>query len=417
MALGIMRPQSQDAAFKSISLSIKPRVGLVPGAFFISTTGNDSTGDGSLGNPWLTIGKFNSVAVAGNTCYMRGGTYLFATQNVVDASGSSGSYITLRNYPGETPVIDGTGNNNSGGYAGIRVAGNYWYFKGLEIYNSPGHGFYTVAGVHHLTIEMCNVHDCMRVDVAGGSLQLNTSGDILILNNDVHHTGHTGSEGGTGIALDSATGVSNNVIRGNRMWRNNDNGLATFNCFSPVLIENNWCWENGYDVNGVHQDPGDGVGFKLGGNQTGDGGHTVRNNLLWGNYGNGYDDNSADNPITVYNNTAYGNALDGISNNFAFYTNIANVLRNNLATTPRAAFSSPGNVVHDHNSWDLSVTVTDADFLSVDFTANTGARKADGSLPDSNFLRLAGGSDCIDAGTDVGIAYNGAAPDLGAYET
>jgi hypothetical protein len=37
-------------------------------------------------------------------------------------------------------------------------------------------------------------------------------------------------------------------------------------------------------------------------------------------------------------------------------------------------------------------------------------------LPVSNFLRLAPDSDCIGKGTDVGIAYSGSAPDLGAYE-
>ena len=45
------------------------------------------------------------------------------------------------------------------------------------------------------------------------------------------------------------------------------------------------------------------------------------------------------------------------------------------------------------------------------------ARKADGSLPDLNgYFQLAEGSDLIDAGTDVGLAYEGTAPDLGAFE-
>ncbi len=54
--------------------------------------------------------------------------------------------------------------------------------------------------------------------------------------------------------------------------------------------------------------------------------------------------------------------------------------------------------------------------MTLDFTANTGVRKADGSLPDSTFLHLVGGSDLIDAGVDVGLSYNGAAPDLGACD-
>ncbi|MFQ6036902.1 MAG: ankyrin repeat domain-containing protein [Sedimentisphaerales bacterium] len=46
----------------------------------------------------------------------------------------------------------------------------------------------------------------------------------------------------------------------------------------------------------------------------------------------------------------------------------------------------------------------------------TGQRNPDGSLPESDFLRLAPGSDAIDAGTDVGLPFVGKAPDLGAFE-
>ena len=45
------------------------------------------------------------------------------------------------------------------------------------------------------------------------------------------------------------------------------------------------------------------------------------------------------------------------------------------------------------------------------------ARQADGSLPVLPFLRLAAGSDLIDKGTDLGFAFNGRAPDLGAFES
>ena len=46
-----------------------------------------------------------------------------------------------------------------------------------------------------------------------------------------------------------------------------------------------------------------------------------------------------------------------------------------------------------------------------------GTAKADGSLPDIDFMRLVAGSHLIDAGVDVGLPYNGSAPDLGYFET
>jgi hypothetical protein len=62
------------------------------------------------------------------------------------------------------------------------------------------------------------------------------------------------------------------------------------------------------------------------------------------------------------------------------------------------------------------VTVSSDDFLSVDEALAEAVRQADGSLPNVDFMRLAAGSDLIDAGTDVGLPYNGSAPDLGAFE-
>jgi len=49
--------------------------------------------------------------------------------------------------------------------------------------------------------------------------------------------------------------------------------------------------------------------------------------------------------------------------------------------------------------------------------AAVGPRQADGSLPVIDFLKLAPGSHLIDAGVNVGLPYNGAAPDLGWFES
>ncbi|HFX17878.1 MAG TPA: T9SS type A sorting domain-containing protein, partial [Flavobacteriales bacterium] len=56
-------------------------------------------------------------------------------------------------------------------------------------------------------------------------------------------------------------------------------------------------------------------------------------------------------------------------------------------------------------------------FISNDDTVISGPRNPDGSIPDSNFLKLKPESLFIDAGVNVGMSFNGAAPDLGAFET
>ena len=43
--------------------------------YYVSTTGSDSTGDGTLGNPWLTVTHANSNSINGDTIYLLAGTY------------------------------------------------------------------------------------------------------------------------------------------------------------------------------------------------------------------------------------------------------------------------------------------------------------------------------------------------------
>jgi hypothetical protein len=68
------------------------------------------------------------------------------------------------------------------------------------------------------------------------------------------------------------------------------------------------------------------------------------------------------------------------------------------------------------NSWENGLTVTEADFISLDWTQLYRPRQSDGSLPIITFGTLAETSDLIDAGTDVGLAYEGSAPDIGWSE-
>src|SRR5690606_7327633 len=43
--------------------------------YYISTTGNDATGDGSIGSPWKTLYKATSVVTSGNIIHVNAGTY------------------------------------------------------------------------------------------------------------------------------------------------------------------------------------------------------------------------------------------------------------------------------------------------------------------------------------------------------
>jgi uncharacterized repeat protein (TIGR02059 family) len=179
-------------------------------------------------------------------------------------------------------------------------------------------------------------------------------------------------------------------------------------------LTNCWSWHNGYWPDGVTKG-GDGCGIKLG---TGESSSDVvrrfiYNCIAYDNMTWGFSQNVGHLKTNIYNCVAYNNRMRGYD--FQWY-NIADVLRNNISYNNGSADIFQSNQTRDHNSWDSGVTVTNADFLSIDGTELTSPRNADGSLPDINFLHLATGSDLIDAGTDIGTTYSGNAPDLGPFE-
>jgi len=95
------------------------------------------------------------------------------------------------------------------------------------------------------------------------------------------------------------------------------------------------------------------------------------------------------------------------------------VLKNNLSYKPRSSDTAYINTTQNtlsHNSFDLGINITDEDFVSLDQSQLTIPRKADGSLPDIDFMRPAPGSNLIDAGVDIGFYFLGNAPELGAIE-
>ncbi len=76
------------------------------GPYYVSTGGSDG-GAGTIGDPWRHIDYAVDNCAAGDTIYVRGGTY--NEQVTFGKSGTAGNIITLTNYNSEEVIIDGTG--------------------------------------------------------------------------------------------------------------------------------------------------------------------------------------------------------------------------------------------------------------------------------------------------------------------
>ena len=104
--------------------------------YYVAPGGND-TWPGTDAQPWASIDHAATVMQAGDTVLIRGGEYYESVETRF--SGASGAPITFQAYPGETPILDGTGGSGGNGF---NVAGghSYIHLSGLHIRHFDGYG-------------------------------------------------------------------------------------------------------------------------------------------------------------------------------------------------------------------------------------------------------------------------------------
>jgi hypothetical protein len=115
--------------------------------YYVALTGNDTTGSGSVTKPWRTIKKANDLAGinytysptklinAPVTIFLRAGTHKPLTNGIFIGSnrGTNNQWFTLRNYPGENTIIDGS--SITGKFAALIAVSDAKYIRieGLKL--------------------------------------------------------------------------------------------------------------------------------------------------------------------------------------------------------------------------------------------------------------------------------------------
>jgi hypothetical protein len=385
---------------------------------YVSPLGSDSTGTGSIELPFKTIPKAITVTVAGDTIYLRGGTHSYSAKISLSNNGALDSMYSLFAYPDEKPIIDfaAIGGTSIDGFS---LNGSYWHLKGIEIQKAPHNGIKISSG-HHNIVENCSFHDCGNTGFQLGSNSTSPPypSDNLILNCDAYYNFDSpvgGNADGFGIKWRVGSG---NVFKGCRAYNNSDDGFDLWMCLGSITMDSCWAFRNGVDIWHTGSVNGNGNGFKLGGNNVATP-NTVRNCLAFDNFskgsgGKGFDENNNLAGQTLYNCTSYRNTFPNFS--FPNPTLISgNHIIKNCISFEGLMPDTIVNAVQDHNSWN-GLTVSNSDFITLDTSQAVALRNSDGTLPTITFLHLAGGSPLIDAGTDIGLPFNGLAPDLGAFE-
>ncbi len=387
--------------------------------YYVSPTGSDANVGYDINAPFKTMKKalgksdVDLILVRGGIHYITGDS----TVSINKVGLGPGAY-TIRNFPGERPLFDCSGLN--AGKKGFSVTGRYWYIYGIDIMKARDNGMY-ITGSYNI------IENCSFFENEDSGLQLSGGASFnQIINCDSYFNKDATSENADGFAckLDVGTG---NSFRGCRAWQNADDGWDGYLRGADQVatsIDSCWSFRNGYLKSGATSGVnGDGNGFKLGGSDNTDLNHdmTVRNSVAFFNRKRGFDQNNNRGSMTLYNNTAYANGGGNfVLNSIALDPGEVLTVKNCVAFTASGTAGSnsfASGAIVQNNSWQSPFVTNAADFLSLDTVGARGPRKADGSLPEIQFMHLAAGSDLIDGGQNVGLPFNGAAPDLGAFET
>jgi parallel beta-helix repeat protein len=192
--------------------------------YYVSTSGNDAN-NGALSTPFRTISHGAAVAQAGDTVDVRSGVYGDLVR--ISSKGTAAAHIAIQAYPGEAPVIDGTGTAAS---TDLVVFSNAQYvdFSGFEVRNSTHIGICVYPG-SFLTISNNNVHGSVRNGIWAGYSTFGTTSDLTISgntvwNNVLENQNRTMSGGwAQAIGTQSANRVT---ITNNKIYQNYGEGIA-----------------------------------------------------------------------------------------------------------------------------------------------------------------------------------------------
>ncbi len=391
------------------SLFVFGDLGAAATTYYVSTSGNDSNA-GTQSAPFRTLNKGVSVLKPGDTLRVVAGTYAETLLNSIPSGTSWSAPVTvIADDPSNRPIIRP---NGSGGEGVVTFEGNLHYIE-----------------LNGFVIDAVNVStNAVKISYSGG----NTADHIRLKNCEVKNVltglnqgiligpGQTGTDGGfneviacdihnNGINDNLSQGIyvdtPNNLIDGNTIHDNVNNGITVYNGYAGQaagnnVIRNNRVYNNGTGAMGF----GTGITVGCGDN------NLVYNNLVYGNnaagaggiYVSSFGAPTSPTNTKIYNNTVYANAGQGVL--VAGDSSSAAVRNNILYSNGTDYVDSGSGTAADHNLVGINPGFTNAS--SGDFS-------------------LQSTSSAIDAGVTLTVVPTdikgttrpqGAACDIGAYE-
>ena len=193
--------------------------------WYVNTTGNDTTGAGSAGNPWKTITHSLTQVSAGDTIIVGPGTYLewtgavsagCAVQIPWYAEGAGG--LTIRSSDGPENTIIDCGSAGSG----VKIVSNNITFDGFTVKNA-----YTAVG--QVSAKGHNLSNLIITDFGTVGLELMAVHNCEFSNITIH-----GNNGSLPYGTGSGT-CGDGMVKGIDMQEYGSGG-NTYNSFEDITI-------------------------------------------------------------------------------------------------------------------------------------------------------------------------------------
>jgi hypothetical protein len=210
--------------------------------YYVSTAGNDLTGNGTFGNPYATIQKAVDISASGDIVNIAAGTY----PESVTVSKS----LTIQGADSATVILDkGDANyNDNNGNNGFTVSANNVTIKLLKIRNYR-HAVTNTVSVSNLTINQCTMLDNYSTAFyPGASFNGLTISNCIMRYNGNRYNVNNGIGFRRAVFLQAGSSAFSNLVMTNNIVTNNglvglDLNLA--NSISGVTITGNTLSSNG----------------------------------------------------------------------------------------------------------------------------------------------------------------------------